>query len=156
MITGPSINKGRSRQDFETPWEFIHAVEKRFGPLKIDLAASPENTKAPAYITANENSLDIAWGSINGNCWCNPPFGNISPWAAKCATPQREYADATKFLLLTPASVGANWFTKYVFNRALVLFLSPRICFDGKNPFPKDCILSVYGATPGFECWRWK
>jgi hypothetical protein len=44
--TGATLNRGRSKQDYGTPWEFIHAVQSRFGPLRFDLAASTENQKA--------------------------------------------------------------------------------------------------------------
>jgi hypothetical protein len=62
-----------------------------------------------------------------------------------------------RILFLTPASVGANWFQQYVVPFAHVIELSPRMSFDGKNPFPKDLVLSVYmhGLT-GRSHWRWK
>ena len=156
--TGPSINKGRSKQDYSTPWSFIKAVENRFGKLDFDLAACYENKKAARFYAAE--SLEQDWTKLEGNLWLNPPFGVIGPWAKKCADTANNFTAFTgKILLLTPASVGSNWFADYVDNRARVYFLRPRLTFEGADdPFPKDLVLSVYGMgflKTGYECWRW-
>jgi phage N-6-adenine-methyltransferase len=152
MSTGPSIKRHRSSGDYATPWAFIAAVEHKFGPLRVDLAASPGNAKAPFYYTEAFNSLEQPWHDLMGNLWINPPFGDIKPWAMKCAA---EAQSGAKILLLVPASVGANWFGDYVHNRAQVHFLSPRLSFDGKNAYPKDLIIAAYGWPPGYEVWKW-
>ncbi len=151
---------GVSKQDYGTPWEFIRAVEKRFGPLVVDLAAREGNAKAKCWVDHSIDSLTLDWNDLgtgklgNGHLWCNPPFANITPWAAKCAQWSHWTAD---IFLLTPASVGSRWFAEHVHGKALVLALSPRLTFEGCTaPYPKDCILSVYGETPGFDVWRWK
>lgn len=154
--TGPSINKGRSKQDYGTPWEFIRAVVHRFGLLHWDLAASEENRKADSFFCEADDSLAQDWTRLDGNLWLNPPFANIAPWAEKCAlaaTRRRGF-----ILFLTPASVGANWFADHVHRRALVLGLSPRLTFEGTtDPYPKDLILSVFGyGVSGFDTWRWR
>jgi hypothetical protein len=88
--------------------------------------------------------------------WLNPPFDPISPWAIKCAVsaPIRS-SMSRKILFLVPASVGSEWYAQHVHENALVLLLRPRLSFDGKNPYPKDCLLAVYGERPGVECWKW-
>jgi hypothetical protein len=128
----------------------IHAVEIRFGKLEMDLAASPENAKAPRFITKEIDSLKIPWPT-DCICWLNPEFADIEPWAKKCAE------HAGKVLMLTPASVGSRWFARYVHGQALVLALSPRLIFEGTNaPYPKDCIISAYGfGDIGFDVWQW-
>lgn len=144
------FNRGESRQDFETPDDFMAAVVKRFGAPEFDLAASMSNHKVPAYFAESANSLTQPWSNL-GLCWLNPPFSEIAPWAAKCAS------SGAKILFLTPASVGSNWFSNYVHGKALVLALNGRLTFKGcPTPYPKDCILSCYGFTPGFEVWKWK
>ena len=82
-------------------------------------------------------------------------WNNIAPWAKKCLEESRLGA---RIFLLTPASVGSNWFADYVHEKARVLFLSPRLSFDGANSYPKDIILSEFSkdAFVGYECWRWK
>jgi phage N-6-adenine-methyltransferase len=154
----PVQKPGKSKQDYGTPLEFIRAVEARFGPLVCDLAASAENAKAPLYCDIERDSLTVSWSTEHptGNLWLNPEFADIDPWAAKCAE------ESTKrhglILLLTPASVGSNWFAKHVNRKAMVLGLSPRLQFEGTTaPYPKDLMLSVFGmGLSGFDCWRWK
>jgi phage N-6-adenine-methyltransferase len=155
--TGPTIQRGRSKQDYGTPGEFIRAVEKRFGKIEFDLAASPENAKAERFYNGEvEDALKYAWGNIGGNLWLNPPFADIEPWAAKCAE-HWERRDGF-ILFLTPASIGSNWFESHVRRHAYVLGLSPRMTFEGTtDPYPKDLMLSVYGfGLHGFGTWRWK
>ena len=152
LLKGASFHRGSSKQDYETPSNFMAAVEARFGPIQYDLAASVENTKAESFFTEEDDSLGLSWSLSHGNLWLNPPFDDIKPWAKKCAEESKEGA---KILFLTPASIGSEWFAEYVYPFAGVIGLRPRLCFDGKNPYPKDCILSVYGER-GFELWKWK
>jgi phage N-6-adenine-methyltransferase len=156
-MTMPAQKPGKSRQDYGTPQAFIDAVVRRFGPLVCDLAASAENAKAPRFVTEAENSLSRPWATRfpTGNLWLNPPFADISTWAEKCA------AESAKrhglILMLTPASVGSNWFASHVLRKAFVLGLSPRLTFEGtSDPYPKDLTLSVFGhGFHGFDSWRW-
>lgn len=159
-MTMPAQRPGTSRQDYETPAAFIAAVERRFGALHCDLAAHQGNAKVGLYLgpgsSHGEDSLAVSWSSYlpHGNLWLNPPFARIEPWAKKCAE------EAAKrhglILMLTPASVGANWYQEHVLGKAFVLALAPRLSFDGIAPFPKDCSLAVYGyGLHGFDTWRW-
>lgn len=156
--TGASLNRGRSKQDYGTPPEFITAVERRFGAIVCDLAASHANTKAARFYDEATNSLAQPWAKNDpiGTLWLNPPFSDIATWAEKCAA---ECSGRNGLILfLTPASVGANWFENHVHRKALVLALSPRLTFEGtSDPYPKDLMLSVFGCgLCGFDTWRWK
>lgn len=147
------ISHGDTKQDYETPLEFIEAVEKRFGRLTVDLAASAENAKASLYFTENDNALDQEWPE--GLLWLNPPFKDIEPWAAKCAwdaSPRR------RILMLTPASIDALWYAKHVHHKAAVLAVSPRIQFVGADHgYPKPLMLSCFGfGVSGLDVWQWK
>ena len=158
----PTQKPGRSKQDYSTPKNFIDAVENLFGVLDWDLACDGTNNKAPQFFTENENSLAQDWTKLKGNLWLNPPFGKIAPWAKKCYLSK---GAGRRILLLTPASIGSNWFQDYVYEKALTIFaLNPRLSFDGKAPFPKDCCLIVYaekddeygmGNVSGFKIWKW-
>jgi phage N-6-adenine-methyltransferase len=159
----PAQRPGRSRQDYATPEAFILAVLKRFKIPRFDtdLAASNENAKADDYLSEDIDSLAQDWTNLAGvEHWLNPPFGYIDPWAAKCAEYARSRAYPKsrpgRLFFLTPASVGANWFAEHVWKKALVIALQGRLSFDGKAPYPKDCILSCYGMAPGFEVWDWR
>jgi phage N-6-adenine-methyltransferase len=164
MTTGPTIKRGASSGDIWTPQVFIDAVEKRFGSLQVDLAATAENHKAPFWITPEENSLTVAWHKFNdGRLWLNPPYGNLAPWAKKCA--DEKLLGAT-ILLLVPRS-GANWYWNYVEPFADVYDVGRMVfdnCFDkeGKlvtTSYPKDLILAHYhdsSPTQKEQRWRWK
>lgn len=169
--TGASLARGKSRQDYGTPPAFIAAVEKRFGRIGWDLAATRENSVATVnlphehrYFGPDHNhpnyrdalAADRSWEITmsSGPYWLNPPFADIAPWAAKCA----EYRDRPVWtLMLTPASIGTDWFREHIQDKALVLGLSPRLTFVGtSDPYPKDLMLSCFGfGVCGFDTWRW-
>lgn len=158
--TGPTIARGKSKQDYATPQSFIDACEIRFGKITLDLAASKENTKAEWFFSKGHDSFKEPWAHYQLDpkeyMWLNPPFGHIAPWAEKCMLEGRQGA---QILFLTPASVGANWFRDFIYDHARVYALSGRLRFIGApDDFPKDCILSEFGPAviPGFEVWKWK
>ena len=167
----PRQKPGRSKQDYETPADFIAAVKDRLQVTRFahDFAASATNRKAPTHFDVATDALSvprwelslrqnacpvtrIAWG------WLNPPFRRIAPWAMRCAQTREA---GGRIALLVPAAVGSNWFKNYVHGHALVLALNGRIHFDPERPtwgFPKDCILALYSPEllPRFEVWSWK
>lgn len=156
--SGAGVKRHRSRQDYGTPPAFIAAVEQAFGPLVHDLACGRENAKAPSgYYHPEVDALARDWAAEfpTGNLWLNPPFAEIEPWAERCA---RFGAQRSGLIfLLTPASIGTEWFAQHVWGRARVLGVSPRLTFEGeRDPYPKDLMLSIFGrATAGFDVWRW-
>jgi phage N-6-adenine-methyltransferase len=158
-IRGPVQKSGRSIQNYGTPPEFISAVKARWKIKEFyyDLAADIENSKGRFHFCEEENSLLEDWTKYAGNfMWLNPPYANIAPWAKKC----REVTPALiknggRIFFLTPASIGANWFVDHVWGTARVVALQGRLSFDGKNPYPKDLMVSVFGLEPGFETWDW-
>ena len=101
------------------------------------------------------DSLKQDWHKLEGLLWLNCEFKDISPWAEKCG---EEAAQGAHVLLLTPAQVGANWYRDHIAGLADVFFLNGRLSFDGKNPFPKDCMLSYYypEASGTQYVWDWK
>jgi phage N-6-adenine-methyltransferase len=154
---GATLNRHRSEQDVETPADFLGAVVRRFGALAVDLAATPQNRKAPAAYSPLADSLSHDWTPHEGNLWLNPPFANIAPWAAKCRTSAAAPHDFDRILLLVPASVGSRWYADHVHGHAMVLALTGRLTFVGhRSPYPKDLILAVYGEWRGFDCWDWR
>jgi phage N-6-adenine-methyltransferase len=152
----PVQKPGKSVQEVETPADLMAAVEKRFGRMDFDLAANAENAKAEKFFHPGHDSLKQDWSKLNGNLWLNPPYGDIGPWAAKCAELNLGMFGDSRIFMLTPASTGADWFQDHVCGNASILALSPRITFRGHvSPYPKDCCLSVFGAIPSFGIWRW-
>lgn len=180
-LTGPSVKRFESEQVVGTPWAFIRAVEKKFRPLSIDLAATTENAKCERFITPEQDTFKYNWAKLlNGGLgWLNPEFDPMVLWVEKCAREQQRKAE---FLALAPASVSTNWFWDYVKPYATTYCLTPRICFigshvlypkkhpragerkcadpncEGCQPYPKDLMLSHYCENPSGELqrWRWK
>jgi hypothetical protein len=165
---GAGLARHTSKQDYATPREFLDAVKRKFDvkEWRWDLAAVREN----AVVTRNmdyfgpdhtleqfRDALAYNWAAIRGDLWLNPPYADIAPWAAKCdQTVNGVKLFRGHIFFLVPASVGSNWWADHVHNKALVEFPRPRLSFDGKNPYPKDIALAVYGETAGYETWTWK
>lgn len=176
---GPTVKRGKSEQVVGTPWAFIRAVEAKFGPLAVDLAATAENAKAPRFITPELDTFKQDWTEWlqGGLGWLNPEYDPLDKWTELCRN-QRERG--AEFLSLTPASVSTNWFWKFVQPYATVYCITPRIPFvgshtlwppahglegqrkcndpecEGCSPYPKDLMLSHYCANPNHELQRWK
>lgn len=164
--TGPTIKRGSSSGDIWTPRVFVDAVERNWGPLAVDLAASASSAKAPSYLDEAADSLTRNWHLFTGFLWLNPPYSNITPWAKKCAETY-QLNEQVEIFLLVPASVGANWFWDWVWPYATVYSVGRMVfenCFDkeGKlvtTPYPKDLILAHYtNTTPSavLQRWQWK
>lgn len=169
MSPEPAHNRGESRQDFETPDEFLIAVLQRFKlqEFAFDFAASEQNTVATCYWDAQVNSLaqDAQhWADMvkqpydpDGWGWLNSPFAKLAPWV------QHSYEASQlggKILQLVPAGVGSNWWRDWVHRKAYVIFLNGRLQFKGApDVYPKDCALLVYdklGHAPDYEVWTWR
>ena len=167
----PRQKPGKSKQDYQTPVEFLDTVKKRLqiNEFVWDLAASRENTVAPSYYDEEMDSLIQSW-VFDGWNWLNPPYADIESWVTKAAI---EAQKGAHIAMLVPASVGADWWLEWVEPYAYVSFLNGRLCFipdwetqvddDGERVFkakplyPKDCALLLY--TPwrmtGHEIWNW-
>lgn len=153
----PAQKPGRSRQDYQTPGEFLDAVRRRLGisAFAVDLAASRENTVAEKFYTQEESGLSNSWIHDGWN-WLNPPFEKIEPWVQRAYYTSRTGA---RTAVLIPAGVGSNWWRRWVHGKAFVLLLNGRITFVGADaPYPKDCVLLLYGpdVAPGYDVWAWE
>jgi hypothetical protein len=123
---------------------------------------STKNDDREAYgIDAFEHSwtdLSIKFGDEHPSGralnWLNCEFDDIDPWAKKCLEEMHAGANIT---LLTPASIS-HWYKNHVAGKADVYQLLGRLCFDGKNVYPKDCMLSHFhpGATGKIVLWEWQ
>lgn len=145
--TMPVQKPGRSKQDYSTPIELIRVIEElQDRTFSVDLAATPDNSKARFCLTPEADSLSVSWaGSFpDGMGWLNPEFGMIRAFMQKCAN---EGGPDFTIYALVPASIGALWYREHVYPYATTYALYPRIPFDGwhETAFPKDCILCEYG-----------
>lgn len=160
VLSGPTVKRFKSQQVVATPWEFIRAVEAKFGPIVCDLAATAENAKAGRFITPELDTFKQDWlkwlqGSLG---WLNPEFDPMKKWVEKCALEQQRGAE---FLVLMPASVSTNWFWDFVEPFATIYCLTPRITFEGStDPYIKDLMLAHYSTrvprSGNLQRWKWK
>lgn len=156
----PKQKPGQSKQDYQTPIEFLDAVRRRFGleAFALDVASDEANHVAPLYYTAADDALAPAngWTTRSGGFfWCNPPYSRVGPWVAKAWAESRRGA---RGFVLIPAAVGSNYWRDYVDGKAFVLLLNGRITFVGCDTgYPKDGVLLVYGpdVAPGYQVWTW-
>lgn len=155
----PAQRPGQSKQDYQSPIDFIAAVKRKWGINEFawDLAASAENSQAPRFYDEEANSLVCDWNFNVGigapQCYLNPPFADIRPWVAKASQSR------ANVLMLVPASVGSNWWYDHVHRQAHVWLLNGRLQFVGHAcPYIKDCALLEYNVDvkPGYDVWRWK
>lgn len=160
-MTMPAQKPHRSVQDVGTPRELLDAIEKRFGPITLDLAATAENKVCEHHfgpgtnLRGGEDTLhpSVSWAGRSLR-FLNPPFGNVTPFAQKCAAE----AHHAPIALLVPLRI-TDWFREYLHQNALVLALNGRVTFKGhKAPFPADLVVAVFGpwVAPGFDVWRWR
>ncbi len=172
-MTEPAQKPGRSKQDYATPLSYLDAIARQFGPIDLDLACRPDNMVAPLGITEELDALAQDWAdpmywSKDGNvvesgahirvAFCNPPFANIRPWAAK--------VESCRWLprwtiMLVPASMGSKWWADHVLNKTMAYGI-PRLAFLGEGGkseglYPKDLatICAGFGVS-GFGYWDWR
>lgn len=218
-MSGPRVTTGaESKQDYQTPGEFMAAVVQRFGPISFDLAAHAGNKQharyfAPTHFTETlereaemsvDERVDVPDGVVISllkfdkkkrlyiyekktrnddpeafgkdafaHCWAdlsekfgsehptgrallwdNCEFNDVPRWAARHLS---EMVNGANSLLLTPLTTS-NWYRDFMAGKADVYHLSGRLCFDGKNVFPKDCMVSHFHPdTRGdLHLWDWQ
>lgn len=135
------------------------AMRAVYASLKYE--ARVKQLKTPNY-DPEAHSLDAfkwSWSLVHrdygpGLLWLNCEFSDVTPWAQKC---QLEAAQGAHIALLTPM-VMTDWYVRYVAGSADVYQLSGRVSFDGKHPFPKDCMVSHFHpkATGALAIWDWR
>lgn len=153
----PLQKPGYSKQDYGTPPELLAAVRQILSIKQfcIDLAASEANAVCPLYYSKENSAFEHEWDHVVGWAWCNPEFGEITPWVQKASESRGSIA------MLVPASVGSNWWRDYVHEQAYVLFLNGRIRFVGAiDQYPKDCAILLYNPPLRwrgyYQVWTWR
>lgn len=170
---GPTMSRHQQHPEYVTQADFIAAVERRFGAIAWDLAATAKSSKgSQGFFSRDDDALTCSWERARAACkmtkkggtigWLNPPYGKevkstgIGPWMAKVYAETR--ASGFEVVTLTPTSTG-QWFYRNVWNKADVIFLTGRLTFEGETtPYPKDCMVCRYGdrAIGGVYLWDWR
>lgn len=155
-------DKNKTDQDVGTDPKFFEIANKQFN-FGWDLACTKDNDlitkndEREGWYYPNHNSLDLDWTMFDqyGWLWLNPPYKDIAPWAQKCA---EESQKGAKIVMLTPASVGSQWFAKWAYPYAYIRMLTGRLTFKGhETPYPKDCMISIFdNFHKGIDLWNWR
>jgi len=151
--------KEKAKQGHRTPVEFLHAIEKRYGSIGFDLAATPGHAVCPKFFSPKDDSLSQDWQKIRIRrgqvIYLNPPFAHLRPWARKLEEECRFLSHWT--LCLVPYSGGSHWWNDHALNKCLIAGI-PRMTFRGSStPFPKDLALLCFGfGAQGSTFWNWR
>ncbi|MFA5053181.1 MAG: DNA N-6-adenine-methyltransferase [Parcubacteria group bacterium] len=160
-MSEPKHKRHKSEQEVGTPPEFIAAIEKRWGKITLDLAASDKMHVCDEYFTPQIDGLKQDWNIPAAIEFCNPPFGKIGPWVKKAAytTHSTGFMRPT-ILILVPAAIETRWFRDHVYTHAKIHILVPRLKFVGHDSgFTKGLVLCEYPAPEwdiGFYYWHWR
>ena len=122
---------------WETPQEFFDTYNAVY-VFTLDVCATTENSKCPAFFTQEMNGLAQEW---SGNCWMNPPYGRtIGQWMKKAYESSLKGATV---VCLVPARTDTAWWHDYAM-KGEIEFLRGRLKFGGhKNnaPFPSAIVV---------------
>ena len=121
--------------EWGTPLSVFKPLDDEFH-FTLDVAASDENHKCPAYFTKETDGLTQDWGK--NICWMNPPYGlAIRQWVKKAYEASRFGATV---VMLVPSTTETQWFQDYVWDgqlhrpRAGVELRFPRGRIKFENP----------------------
>ena len=132
-----------SRQDWRTPPSVFRALEVKFGPFDCDVAADEHNHLCGNWIGVTGYGV---WGRRN---WCNPPFGDITPFVRRASLLVN--FDATT-VMLTHSNCCSPWFREASQNATLYL-PDRRISFWHPDEEPgspdRDTVVWHFGGVPG-------
>lgn len=104
---------GSSPERYTPPW-LLQMIREFLGEDYLD--PCPARGDAPLTV----NGLAIPW---QGNVYCNPPYGDLSPWVTKAMT-----EDVREIILLLPAYTDTAWFQPLFLNS--ICFIRGRLKFD--------------------------
>ncbi|NKI74187.1 phage N-6-adenine-methyltransferase [Dickeya sp. CFBP 2040] len=131
-----------------TPDPLFWGINAMFGPLVLDLFSDGENSKCPAYYTAEDNALAKDWSAslaeLNGAAFANPPYSTAKMHEGECITGMRHIMAHTakmrerggRYVFLIKSATSEVWWPEQADH---VAFIRGRIAFEVPTWFkPKD------------------
>lgn len=124
---------------WRTPDALFWGINAMFGPLVLDLFTDGENSKCPAFYTAEDNALTQDWSArlaeLHGAAFANPPYSRASMHDDVYITGMRHIISHTiamrelggRYVFLIKAATGEAWWPEDADHIALV---RGRISFD--------------------------
>lgn len=84
--------------------------------------------------------------------WCNPPYSNIAPWVEKAIREPN-----AEIHMLLPVFTETDWFARLLDARATLLFLRPRLKFEGATSnAPFRLMLAHFNGVGGVRVYNWR
>lgn len=139
--------------EWSTPQDFFDRLDSEFN-FQIDLAATAENTKCPAFYTKEQNALTSDWyrsDQFATRGWLNPPYsrGLCAKFIAKAADERRK---GFLTVMLLPARTDTKAFHDFIYDNTTwsaregveIRLLRGRLKFGGckaSAPFPSMVVV---------------
>lgn len=130
-----NLRRWHGEDSTPTPRHVYEQLHREFH-FTLDVAASAENVKCPAFFSKEEDGLSRPWSGV---VFCNPPYSDIGPWMRKGLL---ESARGVTSVFLVPARTDLAWFHDYALEGE-VRFIRGRLNFTGtatNAPFP-SCVV---------------
>lgn len=143
--------------EWTTPQYVFDWIDKHYGPVMLDAAATPSNHLAPFYFSRScpdweplcvEDAMKRHW-QTDGTVFLNPPYGReIAEWVSKAY-----YESVGHFLrvvMLLPARTDTRWWHEYVMRADEIWLLEGRLKFGraaeagevkASAPFPSAIVV---------------
>lgn len=98
--------------EYGTPRDIFDPLNARFR-FSHDLAAASWSAKCRSYFTKERSALDVAWHTLKGWLFCNPPYsrGSLELWTGRA---RKEAELGACIVMLVPAYTGEGWFHRHV------------------------------------------
>jgi len=125
-----------------TPQNLFDSIQEEYGLFDLDAAADEYNSKAPNFISKENDSLKTPW--LHDNVWLNPPYGRtLLHWAEKCIQ-EIKHGQPHQIVILIPARTDTRWFNLLASQSSEIHFFKGRIKFGhglSSAPFPSALIV---------------
>ncbi|GKV88497.1 phage N-6-adenine-methyltransferase [Pectobacterium carotovorum] len=144
----PSHMLKKVGDQWRTPDPLFWGINAMFGPLVLDLFTDGENSKCPAFYTAEDNALVQDWSArlaeLNGAAFANPPYSTAKMHEGEYITGMRHIMAHTakmrerggRYVFLIKSATSEVWWPEHADH---VAFIRGRIGFDVPTWFkPKD------------------
>ena len=132
---------------WRTPLELFEQASARW-KFNLDAAADANNSLCENFCS---DGLTESWAGHS--VWVNPPYSDIMPWVEKAAVE----TDAEVIVMLLPIFVESKWFARLMELSPTLLFLAPRIKFQGATSnCPHRMMLVVFDGAGGHRVCRWR
>jgi phage N-6-adenine-methyltransferase len=95
------------RQCWRTPRELFEAIDDRYGPITLDVAADKDNAVVPSFFDREMNAMETPW--VGGVAYCNPPYENIAAWVDRALIQVAEDR-CRRVVMLLPSRTDQRWF----------------------------------------------